>query len=141
MATHMLRFFRLMIRFRREHPVLRRRGFFQQNSGIVWHGEEENRPDWSEGAQWLAFLLDGHQAKRPDGTPDDDIYVLVNASSDWRHFAVPHRNAEWRKVIDTSRPSPEDIFESIEQAPDIGYRHDRFAVEPRSLVVLVNGRG
>ncbi len=140
----MLRFFRLMTRFRHEHPVLRRKGFFGrssgQHSGITWHGERENEPDWSDSAQWLAFLLDGHQAQRADGRPDDDIYVLINASPDWRHFAVPNRAQEWRKVIDTSRPSPEDICESLDSAPRVGHRQDRFAVEPRSLIVLVNPR-
>ena len=136
----MIRFFRLMIRFRREHPVLRRQRFFSQGGGISWHGERENEPDWSEEARWLAFLLDGGQARREDGRSDDDIYVLMNASDDWRHFVVPGRGREWRKVVDTSRPSPEDIFENVLDAPSVGQRQDRFAVEPRSTVVLVNPR-
>lgn len=137
----MIRFYRLMIRFRREHPVLRRARFFGQGGGITWHGERENEPDWGEEARWLAFLLDGGHAKHPDGRNDDDIYVLMNASDDWRHFVVPGRGREWRKVIDTSWPSPEDIFERLEDAPAVGQRQDRFAVEPRSVVVLVNPRG
>ena len=136
----MIRFFKMMIAFRREHPVLRRARFFSQGDGISWHGERENEPDWSEEASWLAFLLDGGQAKHPDGRADDDIYIMMNASNDWRHFVVPGRGREWRKVIDTSRPSPEDIFERAEAAPGVGQRQDRFAVEPRSVVVLVNPR-
>ncbi|MDR1744304.1 MAG: glycogen debranching protein GlgX [Planctomycetota bacterium] len=137
----MIRFVRLMIAFRRDHPILRRKRFFSQGGGITWHGERENEPDWSEAASWLAFLLDGGQAKLPGGGRDDDIYVMMNASAEWRHFAVPGRGGEWRKILDTSRPSPEDIYESIDSAPSVGERQDRFAVEPRSVVVLVNRRG
>ena len=139
--TDLIRFVKLMIKFRRDHPVLRRRHFFDGNDGITWHGERESEPDWSHEASWLAFLLDGGQVKRPDGSPDDDIFVMMNASDDWRHFVVPGRGREWRKMVDTSRPSPEDIRESLEQAPAVGQRHDRFAVEPRSMVILVNPRG
>jgi len=134
------RFVKLMIAFRREHPVLRRERFFNPNDGITWHGERENEADWSEDASWLGFVLDGGQAKRPDGRADDDIYVILNASEEWRHFSVPNRGREWRKVVDTSRPSPEDIVEILEHAPSIGHRQDRFAVEPRSAVILVNPR-
>ncbi len=136
----MHRFFKLMINFRRNHPVLRRESFFSDGGGITWHGEKENEPDWSDEAQWLAFLLDGGKAKHPDGRPDDDIYVMMNASGDWRHFVVPDRGREWRKVVDTSRPAGEEIYEHLDKAPGVGHRHDRFAVEPRSVVVLVSPR-
>lgn len=137
----MLRFAKLMIRFRREHPVLRRERFFNPTGGgIFWQGEGEGRPDWSEDASWLAFLLEGTQANRPDGNHDDDIMVLMNASSDWRHFVVPDRGRDWRKMVDTARPSPEDIFENVGQAPNLGRRQERFAVEPGSLVVLIAPR-
>ncbi len=131
------RFVKLMIGFRRDHPVLRRERFFNLNDGITWHGEKENEPDWSETSSWLAFLLDGGQARRADGRMDDDIYVMVNASADWRHFVVPDRGRDWRKLVDTSRAQPEDIFESPDRAPNLGRRQDRFAVEPRSMAILV----
>ena len=138
--TDMRRFVKYMIKFRKDHPVLRRERFFNPGDGISWHGERENEPDWSEEACWLAFLLDGGKGRRDDGSEDDDIYVMVNASNDWRHFVVPGRGRDWLKIIDTSRPSPEDIFEDAVQAPAVGKRQDRFAVEPRSVVVLVNPR-
>ena len=136
----MLRFVRLMIRFRREHPVLRRDHFFGHDGGIVWLGERENEPDWGEEACWLAFILDGQRSCRTGDCRDDDICVMMNASDDWRHFYVPDRGEDWRKMVDTSRPSPEDIYESLSDAPMIGRRQDRFAVEPRSVVVLVRPR-
>ncbi len=137
--TH--RFAKLMIHFRRAHPVLRRRHFFEGGKGIAWHGERENQPDWSADARWLGYLLDGGQAKRPGGEPDDDIMIMMNASEDWRHFAVPDRGRDWRKAVDTSRPPPEDIWEDLSRAQNLGRRQERYAVEPRSVVVLVCPRG
>lgn len=133
----MRRFVRLMIAFRKRHPVLRRDRFFDLNDGISWHGEKENEPDWSEKARWIAFLLDGAQGRHPDGRLDDDIYIMINASDDWRHFVVPDRGRDWRRLVDTSRNSPDDIYESFDQAPVIGRRQERYGIEPRSMCVLV----
>ncbi|MCD8138248.1 MAG: glycogen debranching protein GlgX [Planctomycetaceae bacterium] len=137
----MVRFCQAMIAFRKAHPVFRRRWFFNGGDGIHWQGEQENKPDWSDEARWLAYLLDGGQAKRPDGRPDDDIYVIMNASGDWRHFHIPDRGGDWRVVVNTARPSPEDVWENIDAAPNAGRRQDRFPVEPRSVVVLVRPHG
>ncbi|MDR0362415.1 MAG: glycogen debranching protein GlgX [Planctomycetota bacterium] len=133
------RFVRLMIAFRKAHPVLARSRFFAQGGGIGWHGERENEPDWSDEAKWLAFLLDGGHARRDDGSRDDDLYIMMNASGDWRHFAVPDRPRPWRRVIDTAKNPPDDVFENASDAPDVGHRHDRYAVEPGSVAVLVSG--
>ncbi len=133
----LVRFVRCMIAFRHAHPVLRRTRFFNENDGIQWYGEHEHEQDWSEEARWLAFLLDGGHAKHKDGRHDDDIYIAANASDDWRHFYVPDRGRDWRKMVDTSRPSPEDIYERFEDAPNLGHRQDRMAVEPKSMVILV----
>ncbi len=139
--TEMRRFVKIMIAFRRSHPVLRRERFFNENNdGIIWYGERENEPDWSENASWLAYFLDGGQAKLADGSADDDMFIMMNASEEWRHFLVPDRGREWRKMVDTSRPSPEDIFENPGSAPAVGYRTERFPVEPRSMIVLVAPR-
>ena len=130
----MFRFVRLMAAFRRRHGVLRRKLFFAGGSDISWHGERQGQPDWSEDVRWLAFLLDGGHAS------DDHLFVMMNASEDWRHFEVPHRGREWRRVVDTSKDAPEDVYEDESRAPSVGYQSPRYAVEPRSLVVLVMPR-
>jgi len=130
----MLRFTRLMIAFRKRHHSLRREHFFGYGPGIRWLGEKADEPDWSERARWLAFLLEGHKA--PENS-DNDIIVMLNASDRVRHFAVPKGDNNWRRVIDTARPSPEDIFENEDEASAIGYQHERYEVAPRSVVVLV----
>ncbi len=138
--TDLVRFVRMMIKFRQSHPVLKRNRFFIHGGGITWHGERENEPDWSDEAKWLGFLLDGGQVRREDGKHDDDLYIILNASENWQHFAVPGRGRDWIKMIDTSQGSPGDIYENPDSAPRVGQRIERFAVEPRSLVVLINQR-
>ena len=130
----MLRFTRLMIAFRKRHNSLRREHFFGYGPGIRWLGKKVDVPDWSEKARWLAFLLEGHKAPQ---TTDNDIIVMLNASDRVHHFAVPKGDSKWHRVIDTSRPSPEDIFENEDEAPAIGYHHERYEMSPRSVVVLV----
>ena len=136
----LLRFAKFMIRFRKRHPALMRNRFFDEGGGIVWHGERENEPDWSENAKWLAFLLDGRHAKHPDGRADDDLYIALNASGDRRHFAAPERGNDWLKAVDTSQAAPGDICDSLDQAPRLGRRVGNLAVEPGSMVILVNPR-
>jgi glycogen operon protein len=130
----MLRFTRLLIAFRKRHHSLRRQHFFAGGVGIRWLGEDADQPDWSENACWLAFMLEGHNAPEE---PDNDIVVMINGSEHGRHFEVPDVGREWRRVIDTSQQSPDDIFEVEEQAPSVGHYHRRYLVGPRSLVVLV----
>jgi glycogen operon protein len=131
----MVRFTRLIIAFRRRHYTLRRQHFFSHGPGISWHGERIGRPDWSGEARWLAFMLEGRSAA---GRPaDPEIYVMLNGSEQERHFEVPYVGKEWLRMIDTARPSPEDIFETEEQAASIGQHPGRYRLPPRSVVVLV----
>ncbi|MDR1536074.1 MAG: glycogen debranching protein GlgX [Planctomycetota bacterium] len=139
--SELVRFVRLLVDFRRRHPILRRRRFFGPGGGISWHGERENAPDWSDGAGWLSFVLDGGQALRPDGGRDDDIMFIANASEERRHFAVPDRGGDWRRVVDTFQDSPGDIFESADSAPNLGRRVERLPIEPGSLAILVRPVG
>ncbi len=132
----MLRFVREMIAFRQRHHGLRRNHFLAGGSDIDWHGEQAFQPEWSDEVHWLAFLLDGSRAP---GKPDNDLFVMLNATDDWRHFEVPESEREWRRVVDTAKADPEDIFSDESEAPGAGHHHDRYGVEPRSAVILVAG--
>lgn len=133
--SDMLRFTRCMIAFRKHHHSLRRARFFSHGPGISWHGERAGRPDWSKEARWLSFLLEGQNAP---GKPDKDIFVMFNASDSVRYFETPDVGKQWLRVIDTSRDSPEDIYEREEIAPSAGHGRDRYEVRSRSVVVLVS---
>jgi glycogen operon protein len=47
---------------------------------------------------------------------------------------VPGRR--WRRLVDTARPSPEDIVEDFRQSP---LEADRVRVEGRSVLILLSG--
>lgn len=69
-----------------------------------------------------------------DCSNDADLYVMINASCEARTFVIEQgRASEWRRVIDTSLPSPADFCEpDREQAPKLHYD-----VNPRAIVVLI----
>lgn len=135
------RFAREMIRFRKEHPSLRRSAFFTgepvDHSGhpdISWHGIRAFRPDWSDGSRTVACLVNGAGMNDPA-----DLYMVFNASPYNRVFEIPAApsGGSWRAVIDTSKPSPLDIAE-IGGGDDInGGRHP---VRRMSAVVLLAAR-
>ena len=54
----------------------------------------------------LAYFLDGASVG------DDDLYVMINGHWEDRTFTVQEgAPSEWRRVVDTAQPSPEDIVE------------------------------
>ena len=88
--------------------------------------------DLSEASRSLAYCLRGASQG------DDDVYVMVNASPEALDFTVQDRaSGEWRRVVDTGRQSPDDIFEPGQEArlTSAGY-----TVGPRSVVVLLRPR-
>jgi isoamylase len=101
----LLDFTRRLVHLRREHPVFRRRRFFQGHdvrgaSGdqeIAWFrpdGDQMGDEDWTGGyARSLAVFLNGGQLPDVDarGEPvtDDSFLVLMNAHNDRVDFVLP----------------------------------------------------
>lgn len=112
-----LEFVRLMIRFRHEQPVLRRRGFFQGRplrgsdaKDITWFnpsGKEMTDEDWNDRFVWsLGMLLAGDAIQELDERGEriigDTVLVLLNAHEDPIEFTLPRRDGEhWDVVSDT----------------------------------------
>jgi len=139
----LFRFVRLMLEFRRKHPVLRSNTFATKtdtvDSGhpdLAFHGTVPGRPDFSPGSRTLAFRLCGQHAPQPD----DDIYVAMNMYWDALPFTLPAAGdgKRWRVAINTSMPSPQDICE--EPLPKLA-NQDQIIVGGRSLIVLVSAAG
>jgi glycogen operon protein len=111
-----LRFVREMILLRKRHPALRRRDFLRGAAppgssvgpDIAWHGNEPNKPDFSAKSRAIAFALDGQKTGRE---PGKDIYVAINGARKPAEFVISQSpsGAKWRRVVDTSLPSPQDI--------------------------------
>lgn len=137
-----LRFTRNLIALRMRRYVLRRRTFPNRpNTGptpdLLWHGITPSRPDFATYSHSLALAYDGRRCDRP-GVVDRDLYIAMNAY--WRalDFVIPSSPSgrSWRRVVDTSLPSPDDALDHDDGAPvatGMPYR-----VGPRSLIVLVS---
>jgi glycogen operon protein len=121
-----------LIRFRKAHPSLRRRTFFEdeEQPPVAWHGTKLGRPDWDGPSRVLGMHLTG-----ADG--DDPIDVLVTAHWETRTFELPKLppGRSWRRFLDTSRPPGEDALDPGAETPLPAGR--TYTVGPRSVVVLV----
>ena len=89
--------------------------------------------DWSDGSHHLAYCLRGASQS------DRDLYVMINAGPEDLAFTVQEgETADWRRVVDTARPSPLDILTDAEAEP---LESLSCAVRARSVVVLLRRVG
>lgn len=123
------RFFRELIAFRQNHPSISRSRFWRDE--VKWYGQS-GKVDWSDTSRHLAYFLDGRSQQ------DDDLYVMLNAEAETIEFVIQEWDQRiWKRVVDTSRPSPDD-FQNPENAQPLQSR--RLKLAPRSTVVLVRSR-
>ena len=127
------RFVKELIALRTNRELTSDRDFLTLNEllrsqRMEWHGVHLHAPDWSHDSHSIAarvHLLASHLW----------LHLIVNAY--WRplDFEIhpPPGVSTWRRCIDTSRPSPEDI-QPIQDAPPVG--NTSYRVESRSVVLL-----
>jgi glycogen operon protein len=118
MAARLLDFTRRLIRLRLDHPVFRRRRFFQgrriQGSAVKdlsWlqpDGAEMTDEEWHNGqSRCLGLQLAGDAIEEIDdeGLPirDDTFLILLNADDLALPFVLPNHqpHIEWEVVLDT----------------------------------------
>lgn len=118
------RFWRRMIAFRKAHPTLGRAQFWRDD--VRWHGVD-GPVDLGPESRAVAWHLDGRSVS------DDDLYVMVNGGAVPASFAIAEAGP-WRRAVDTSLASPDDI---VDPGTEPAVRGWRYAVGPRSVVVLV----
>lgn len=144
--TDLLDFTRKLIHFRKNHPVLRRRDWFQGlpvlHSGlqdIAWFlpdGTEMTEENWMHDfAKSLGVFLNGNGIRSlgPKGEHilDDSFYVIFNAYHDQLTYKLPPRKygKKWTKVLDTS--------ENVTAENDKIFRaKQEITVQGRSVVML-----
>jgi isoamylase len=126
----LLAFVKNIIRLRLEHPVLRRRKFFQGRrirgtdiKDIMWlrsDGQEMSDEDWE--TSWIrciGVLLAGEIRdevdEKGDLIKDDTLLVILNSYHEAVHFAFPEcvGDVKWEVIIDTSNS---DLAEGERQA-------------------------
>jgi glycogen operon protein len=132
---------------RREHPVFRRRRFFQGEPvrghgdlhDVAWFrpdGREMDDDDWDSGfARSLGVFLNGDAIPEPgprgERVVDDSFLVLVNADDDALEFALPDEGfgGSWAVEIDTSSADGSGLDDPVDAAGTV-------KVAPRGTLVL-----
>ncbi|GAA4310032.1 glycogen debranching protein GlgX [Mucilaginibacter gynuensis] len=140
----MLEFTKKLIQFRKDHPIFRRRRWFQGQpvmgrglEDIAWflpEGTEMTEENWSHDfAKSLAVFLNGKglHSVGPKGERilDDDFYIIFNASHEPIDYKLPEAKYGkiWKKIMDTSVG---DFTEETHKAEEV------IRVEGRSVVLL-----
>ncbi|MDY6987591.1 MAG: glycogen debranching protein GlgX [Thermodesulfobacteriota bacterium] len=139
----LVRFFRHLAHLRKAHPIFRRSSFLTglKKDGhdfpdVGWHGLEVDRPDWSQDARALAFVLNGREVGK--GKLDDDFFVIVNGDEVEHDFEIPQppRGRQWFRMVDTSKAPPEDILDEDKAEPvSMG---KMYPVPPATAVVFIS---
>ena len=144
--AELLKFTSELIYFRRQHPVFRRRKWFQGRAIRGWgvtdigwfnpDGEQMTEEQWQVGfAKSLGVFLNGKEipavGPRGERIVDDDFLLLFNAHYETIEFTLPTdlQDISWAAAIDTKQPrllNEEQVFTDGQAVP----------VTERSLVVL-----
>lgn len=98
------RFFRSLIQFRKNHPLLGQDNFLEEKD-ITWHGLNPLLPDWGNDNGVVAFTL--NKGEKPA------LYIAFNASDFSQTINIPLAGAGeyWRWVVNTHNHPPDDFFE------------------------------
>jgi glycogen operon protein len=143
----LLEFTRLLIRFRDEHPVLRRRHFFQgrrirgsEVKDLAWFrpdGKEMSDEDWNNPeTRCFALRLAGdaieESGDRGNRIVDDTLLILLNTHHEPIPFTLPahRRKVRWEVVLDTFEPSSSRRRQRLTRGGEV------YDLKDRSLVVL-----
>ncbi|HUB02495.1 MAG TPA: glycogen debranching protein GlgX [Terriglobales bacterium] len=139
-----------VIALRKNHPVFRRRNFFQGRAikgagvkDILWlrpDGQEMSDEEWNQAnARTLGMFLSGSSVDEMDerGQPvtDENFLLLMNAHYESVPFQLPAAASEmtWVVLIDTSSESS--------RSPGLQYSSGTpYALQARSLALLVERR-
>jgi glycogen operon protein len=131
----LVRFFRLLIEFRKRCPLLRRSQFaFNGEDGfhVTWHGVKRMQPDWGHESRTVAMQL----TQIHSGGSRDDLHFLANAHWEDHDFELPQiGQREWFRLLDTAQPSPHDIAEDGQEFPLLS--QESYMVKARSVAVFV----
>jgi len=131
----LVRFFRLLIGFRKRCSLLRRSTFnFSGSDGfhVTWHGVKRMQPDWGNDSHAIAMQLTQFNA---DGARQD-LHFIANAHWEDHAFELPQIGEfEWFRMVDTSLPSPHDIADDGQEFPLPS--QDSYTVKARSVVVFL----
>jgi glycogen operon protein len=124
----LLAFTRELVALRRDHPVFRRRRWFQGRplrgtADVVWlkpDGTEMTEADWTEGHETcVGMFLNGQAIASPgprgEAVVDDSFLLLINASPEPRKWSVGDQwGSVWHYVLDTSDGPPVESDDDVQ---------------------------
>jgi isoamylase/glycogen operon protein len=121
------RFYKLMIHFRKKHPILYR-SYFLSDREIEWHGQRPLNPDWESEKPFVAFTL---KCDRGEG----DLYIAFNAhaSATLLTLPSPRQGQTWCRVVDTSLRPPYDIQPEGGSVP---FKGKKYLLKPYTSIIL-----
>ncbi|MBV9582091.1 MAG: glycogen debranching enzyme GlgX, partial [Chloroflexi bacterium] len=144
-----LAFTRGLIAFRAEHPILRRRRYFEglflpgaDIKDLTWFkldGTEVHDEEWTDGdARWLAMRLAGEAIDEREAEggriSDETLLVLLNTHHEEQTFTLPESGGGdacvWEQLMNTEQPGP--------PAPSADFHAvgAAYALAPRSLALF-----
>ncbi|MDQ1695175.1 MAG: isoamylase, partial [Frankiaceae bacterium] len=146
---HLTDFVTRISALRREHPVFRRRRFFQGRllrgshvEDIAWlqpSGEPMTDEDWDNGyAKSLAVFLNGSGIpeldQRGERITDDSFLILLNGHHETLTFTMPDAGygEAWNVVVDTAAP----LLDLAVDEPRSAKAGGEIVAEARSVLVL-----
>lgn len=129
----MLRFVSELIRFRKELPKRRKSDLTLSEilapATISWHGTEIDTPDWSATSRSVAFTVE---------TEMKWYFLIFNAYWEDLTFKIPElpeNSWHWKRIIDTSLDSPNDI-----DLQGVATSQSEYRVAARSSVLLTGNQ-
>ncbi len=140
----LMAFARRLAELRREHPVFRRRRFFDGRPtrrrgdvpDIAWFspdGEEMTEEDWDAGVGSIAVYLNGNgiaeRDARGERVVDDSFLMCFNSHWERTDFTLPGEEygPAWEVVFDTTHAETEEL---------VAEAGATLAMAPRSIIVL-----
>ncbi len=138
----LLRFFRILIQFRHDHPSLRRKSYLpghpeQSDIAVRLHGIKTDQPDFGYESHSIAVQISPSPNTPGDDEQIADIYLAANAYWDNLTFELPSlsHGRKWCRFIDTWLPLPNDITTPEDQ--DYLDNQESYWVGPRTVIVLI----
>jgi glycogen operon protein len=131
----LLRFFQLMIAFRKRCSMLRRDTFaLDGGTGfhVTWHGEKRVSADWGPESRSVAMQW---TQTHPDGSRED-LHFIAHAHWEDHDFELPLiGERKWFRLADTALLSPQDIAEEGQEFPLLS--QDSYSVKARSVAIFI----
>jgi glycogen operon protein len=93
----------------------------------AWHGVKLGEPDWGEHSHGIALTAEMKEEQLL-------VHLILNAYWEALDFELPPVVGSWRRWIDTSLSTPQDIVE-WQEAPAVSA--STYRAGPRSVVVLL----